>query len=169
MHPHILYAWEGRQCPDDFYERIMVLSGCSRFIAKKITLIALNARSYRSLVGAINLDKVQQANANKTRTVPQPILYDELKKSGLLLKDIIQSVEEAHPLLEKYIYGGAANRLMLEESEVMTSVLLRLEELGIPALPVHDSVIIPRKNEDWVKHVMESVYSRHTNFKIMVD
>lgn len=34
MHPHILYAWENEQCPDDFYERIMALCGASRFVVK---------------------------------------------------------------------------------------------------------------------------------------
>lgn len=168
MHPHIMYAWEGKQCPDDFYERVMTLSGCSRFVAKSVTLIAVNARSYRSFIGAINLERGQYAKANKGRAVPQPILYDELKKCGLLPKDIIQSVKEVHPALEKYIYSGEANRLMLEESDIMTSVLLRLMELGIPALPVHDSVITPIQDRNVVRQVMIDKYIQYTGFGITV-
>ena len=37
MHPHILYAWEGRQCPKCFYEGIMDICGCTRTVAKMVT------------------------------------------------------------------------------------------------------------------------------------
>lgn len=168
MHPHIMYAWEDKQCPGDFYERIMKLSGCSRFVAKSVTLIAVNASSYRSFVGAINLDRGRQARANEERATKKPILYDELKKSKLHPRDIIESVKEAHPVLVKYIYSGVANRLMLEESDIMTSALLRLMELGIPALPVHDSVIAPLRHKTIVRRVMEDTYRQQTGFRITV-
>jgi hypothetical protein len=168
MHPHLIYAWEGMQCPEDFYERVMVLSGCSRFIAKSVVLIAVNARSYKAFVAAINRDKGQQARANRDRAVPKPILYDELKKYRLHPKDIIESVKKAHPVLAKYIYSGLANKLMLEESDIMTTVLLRLMELGIPALPVHDSVIVPLHRKTTVRRVMEDEYKEQTGFEIVV-
>lgn len=168
MHPHIMYAWEDKQCPDNFYERVMAMSGCSRFVAKSVTLIAVNAHSYRSFIGAINLDRGRQARANEERVTKKPILFDELKKSKLHPREIIESVTEAHPVLGKYIYSGSANRLMLEESDIMTLVLLRLMELGIPALPVHDSVIVPLRQTKLVERVMEDVYSQYTGFGITV-
>ena len=168
MHPHIIYAWDGKQCPADFYERIMELSGCSRFIAKSIVLIAVNASSYKSFTAAINRDKGRQAKANKGRAVPKPILYDELKSRGLHPKVIIESLTKVHPVLGKYIYSGLANKLMLEESNIITSVLLSLMELGIPALPVHDSVIVPIRNRELVKNILERAYSQHTGFEITV-
>jgi len=169
MHPHMLYAWEGKQCPDDFYERIMELSGCTRFIAKSVVLIAVNASSYRSYVAAINRDKGRQIKANMGRAVPKPILYDELKECRLHHKDIIESVKKAHPVLGKYIYSGLANKLMLKESNIITSVLLSLMELGIPALPVHDSIISPRRHKDLVSSVMEGAYNQQTGFGIIID
>ncbi len=75
MHPHIMYAWEGKQCPADFYERVMELSGCSRFVAKSIVLIAVNASSYGGFTAAINWDKGRQKKANITRAEPKPIPY----------------------------------------------------------------------------------------------
>jgi hypothetical protein len=168
MHPHIMYAWEGMQCPKDFYERVMAISRCSRFIAKSVVLISVNASSYRSFIGAINQDKGQQTKANRGRAMPKPILYDELKRYKLNPRDIMESVKKAHPVLAKYIYSGLANRLMLAESDIMTSVLIRLMELGIPALPVHDSIIAPLRHKELVMRVMEDAYSQHTNFEITV-
>lgn len=168
MHPHILYAWENKQCPGDFYERIIEQCGCDRFVAKQITLIAVNASSYRSLVSAINRDKGDTEKANKSRAIPEPVLYDELKKQNLTPKDVVDAIKIAHPVIAKYIYSAMANKLMLVESDIMTSVLFKLMELGIPALPIHDSVIVPSRCEDVARRVMQDVYFESTGFEISI-
>jgi len=160
MHPHILYAWEGRQCPDGFYERIMELCGCTRPMAKLVTLMAVNADGYRKLVSAVNFGRRREA---------APTLYEELKRLGLTPKEVITALLKAHPILEKYVYSGLANRLMLAESEIVTSALLRLMELGIPALPVHDSLIVPHRHSEVVRRAMEDAYRQHTGFTIAVE
>lgn len=164
MHPHILYSWEREQCPEDFYERIMNQCGCDRFIAKRITLIAVNAKSYVSLVGAINLDKAETERTNKSRAIPEPVLYSELKKQHLTPKEVVEAIKTAHPVIAKYVYSASANKLMLVESDIMTSVLLKLVQLNIPALPVHDSVIIPSRHEDTARRIMQHVSVEHTGF-----
>jgi hypothetical protein len=168
MHPHILYAWENEQCPDDFYERIMDRCGCSRFIAKSVSLIAINASSYVSLVGAINNDKRKTEIANKNRAIPEPVLYNELKKQNLTPRDVVEAIELAHPVIAKYVYKGLANKLMLVESDIMTSVLLELMSLGIPVLPVHDSVIVPSRYEGVARRVMGYVYTEQIGFNISI-
>jgi len=55
MHPHILYSWEGKQCPGDFYDDVAKQGKCSRFIAKNVFLIVINSDSYRSFVGGDRL------------------------------------------------------------------------------------------------------------------
>ena len=168
MHPHILYAWESKQCPDDFYTGIMDQCGCDRFVAKSIVLIAINASSYVSLVGAINNNKAEQERANKNRAVPEPILYCELKKCGLKPKEVVEAIKIVHPVIGKYIYSASANKLMLVESDIMTSVLLKLMRLGVSALPVHDSVIVPSRHKDTARRVMRDTYREHTGFDIVI-
>jgi hypothetical protein len=58
---------------------------------------------------------------------------------------------------------------MLTESDIVTTALLRLMELGIPALPVHDSLIVPKRHGGRVREVMEEAYRRHTGFSITVE
>ncbi|MBA7660542.1 hypothetical protein ES703_68544 [subsurface metagenome] len=169
MHPHILHAWEGEQCPKDFYERVADLCGCFRFVAKSIVLFAVNAPSYASLSSAVNLDKAKETKANLGRAEPKPILYDELKRQGLRPNDVVNAISEAHPTIAKYIFSGSAIRLMLAESDIMTSALLRLMDLGIPSLPVHDSLIAPRRHRGRVREVMEEAYNQHTGFSITVE
>lgn len=168
IHPHILYAWEKKQCPDDFYQGIMDECGCDRFVAKNITLIAINAGSYRSLVGAINLNKTETERANRSRDIPEPILYNELKKNELTPKKVVEAIGTAHPAIEKYTYSASANKLMLVESDIMTSVLLKLMRLDISALPVHDSVIVPSRQEDIARRVMQNTYKEHTGFSVVI-
>lgn len=168
MHPHILYTWEGKQCPGDFYQGIMDQCGCDRFVAKTVTLIAINAGSYASLVGAINNNKLETERANKSRAVPEPVLYNELKKCGLKPREVVEAIKVAHPAIEKYIYSALANKLMLVESDIMTSVLLKLMRLRIPALPVHDSVIVPNRHKDGAKQVMQDTYREYTGFDTVI-
>lgn len=168
MHPHILYAWEGKQCPDDFYTGIIDQCGCDRFVAKSIALIAINASSYASLVGAINNNKGETERANKSRAIPEPVLYCELKKRGLTAKEVVEGIKIAHPAIAKYIYSASSNKLMLVESDIMTSALLKLMRLGIPALPVHDSVIVPSRHKDVARRIMQDIYMEHTGFNIVI-
>ena len=75
----------------------------------------------------------------------------------------------AHPAIAKYVYGASANKLMLVESDIMTSVLLKLMWLGIHALPIHDSVIVPGRHKDVARRVMQSTYKEHTDFHIILN
>jgi len=168
MHPHILYAWENKQCPSDCYESIMNQCACSRFVAKSMVLIAVNADCYANVSRAVNNKKRETERANRNRTIPEPVLYNELKKQNLTLKQVVEAIKIAHPTIEKYIYSASANKLMLVESDIMTSVLLKLMSLGISALPVHDSVIVPSRNEDVARRVMQDTYMEHTGFKITI-
>jgi hypothetical protein len=168
MHPHLLYAWEGKQCPDDFYEKIATICGGSRFLAKSVWVAAINAPSYASLSSGINLNKAQEVIANRDRAEPEPIMYDEMKSRGLKPRDMIGAIEQAHPVIAKYLFSNSANRLMLDESEVVTSVLFRLMDQCIPSLPVHDSVIAPIYHKKTVRKVMEGEYFNHTGCKIEV-
>ena len=105
-----------------------------------------------------------------TRTTEEGLrTLDELKRLRLTPREVIGALVRAHPTLEKHIYSGLANGLMLEESDIMTSALLRLVELGVPALPVHDSVIAPIRHGDMVRRVMEDMYQQPTGFSITVE
>lgn len=168
MHPHLIYAWEGEQCLGDFYGKIAELCGCSKFVAKSVCLFALNSASYSKLSSAINLDKARETNANLRRAIPKPILYVEMNKIGLKPIHIVSSIVQVHPVMTKYLFSNISNKLMLEESEVITSVLLKLMELSIPALPVHDSIIAPRRYRDRVRAIMESEFYQQTGFNITV-
>ena len=97
-----------------------------------------------------------------------PNLYDELKASGLTPGAVVGALVEAHPALERHVFSGQANRLMLAESDIMTAVLLGLAERGVPALPVHDSLVFPGRHRETVRGAMEGEFLLQTGQPIAV-
>ena len=57
---------------------------------------------------------------------------------------------------------------LLVESDIVTPVLLKLKELSIPALPEHDSVIVPSRYNDTARQIMHDNYREHTGFSIVI-
>lgn len=177
MHPHLLYAWEGQQCPSDFYEQIanqldLEYNDDTKFVVKRVTLSSINASGETNLQKSIAKDKRDEVIANTTRRsegrAERPILYDELKRLNLDFKQIVEAFSKANPIIAKYVYSGSANKLMLEESTIMTKVLFELMNNKIPALPVHDSVIVPAQKKSTVEQIMLDEYKNHTGFTINV-
>jgi hypothetical protein len=177
MHPHILYAWEGTQCPHNFYEMIATAlclgyDDYTKFIVKRVSLMSINADSPKTLSRAINKDKKDELHANETREKEgrqqRPILYDEMTRFHLDYIKIVAAFQNIHPKISKYIYSNSANRLMLEESKILTTVLFELKQNGIPALPLHDSVIVPIQHKDITEKTMVDCYKKHMGFDILV-
>jgi hypothetical protein len=111
----------------------------------------------------VSLD--EKVTVQKTSFLPA----DKMVLNPLTLVRSVGAIVKTHPTMERYVFSGLANRLMLAESDIMTSVLLRLMGLGIPALPVHDSIIAPIRHREAVRQAMEDTYKQHTGFSITVE
>jgi len=178
MHPNIICSWEGFQAPADFYQDVIYelekegYNQISRFAVKKSILTSINAKSLQDLSRAINLDKAEESKANIKRVEEnrktKPITYDELKRSNLKYQPIVDAFKRVYPNLSHYMFSQSANKLMLAESEIMTHVLLELKRLGIPSVPIHDSLLFPEQYTDQVKQVMIDCYKSITGFDIVV-
>ena len=63
---------------------------------------------------------------------------------GAKLADVIGAIQKAHPALEPLWFTGVGHEFHFTESEVLVDILLRLKrQYGIPALPVHDCIVVP--------------------------
>jgi hypothetical protein len=51
----------------------------------------------------------------------------------------------------------------------MASILERMTREGIPALPIHDSVICPDRHKEFLRQVMMEEYEKEMGFKPIVD
>jgi hypothetical protein len=177
-HPNLLFTWQGIQAPDNIYQKVIAVlqnngyPNVTKNEVKGVILMCINAKSFRSLTSAINKNKGEELKANIKRKEEgrkeKPILYDDLKKLKLKPEIVINAFITAYPTLSVYVYSALANKLMLEESEIMTGVLLELMKLKVPSVPIHDSLLFPKQYADTVRQVMLDCYKKHTGFDIQV-
>ena len=76
--------------------------------------------------------------------------------------EVMTAIEAAHPAITSCFFTGIGHEAQFTESQVLVDVLLTLRDLGIHALPVHDSVIVGKSNKDKVREVMLSCFLKGT-------
>lgn len=64
------------------------------------------------------------------------------------------AMAERHPGIAHLFGTGVGLRLMFTESRILVATLLRLVDQGIPALPMHDGLMVPARSEDAAKVAM---------------
>ena len=78
---------------------------------------------------------------------------------GRSLGEWMKAVEAAHPDMVAMFNRGIGHGLQFTESRIMVDVLLRLMTEGIVALPIHDSIIVPRSAAARAQLVMERTFA----------
>lgn len=74
------------------------------------------------------------------------------------LRDAAEAIRQRHHAIAAEWFGrGRGLGLMRQESDMLVAVLLRLMSIGVTALPLHDSVIVARKDAPLAKRAMEDV------------
>ena len=149
LHLSLMYAKCGKQLTKDAY------AWCkSREIAKKITIICLNNNTY---AGAIKACKHWLEEHG----------YDTLycKTSGYICDMLRYHAEIRERFFKK---GFDALTMQHTDSVIMEKVLKSLHKRNIPALPVHDSVIVPAKYRNTAIRIMKEQYKQVTGFEIEV-
>jgi len=76
----------------------------------------------------------------------------------LNIKQIVELIRQAHPAIAHYFGTTTGHNVQFIESEVMVSVLLRLREDNIVALPIHDALVVPCSARVRAMVTMKSVF-----------
>jgi hypothetical protein len=117
IHPRILYALEGKACPDDPYD------------------VGLNPR-HRDLVKEV---------LNKMINAPDRFMKPEgFDSAGLAMTfaDFQALIRSKHELIAKYFKTGFGLKAQFIDSQIAERVLLHFAKHYIPCLPIHDSFIM---------------------------
>jgi hypothetical protein len=120
LHAAILYNQAGVPFAGDAYD----VDGFERNEVKLGFNIAINAKNRRAAVAA---------------------LADHLKTDRGHCADIIRAIERRHRPIEQHFCSDAGVRLMRIDSELILNALRAVNDNGDPALPVHDSLIVPAR------------------------
>ena len=88
----------------------------------------------------------------------------ELKKMGVEktteeLSDLVDAFQAKHPKVAKYMFKNWGLKLQFQDSEMMIIIIQRFDELGIPVLTVHDSIIVEEKHEELGLRIMQESYN----------
>jgi hypothetical protein len=84
------------------------------------------------------------------------------------VKDEVAAIRERHKAIAEWFECGRGLRLQRTESDILVAVLLKLNALGITALPIHDAVLVARSHGETAKRIMEAESRKVTGAKIPV-
>lgn len=146
MHLRMLYHRLGEDYRKDPY-------GFSRARERKkykfVSLISINAEE-KDAAGAI---------------------YDKLKKEGIRyqggtgsIKKMMDAFREYHAPIKDDLFSGVGVDLQNKDSIIMEKILMRLHDLGICGLPVHDSVICEKEHAESLYKIMMEEYEKLMGF-----
>jgi hypothetical protein len=72
-----------------------------------------------------------------------------------------------HPAFENVAYKGLWGDLQLLDSSIMEEAMLRCNSRGIPVLPVHDELVVPRTKKEEVRQILVSSFHKVTKSKFV--
>lgn len=83
--------------------------------------------------------------------------------------DIRSAILAAHPVLEGSIERGIGHRLMFLESQILVAALLMLDREGIPALPMHDGLMVAASKADIADLALSEAAQLVVGFRLPVE
>lgn len=86
--------------------------------------------------------------------------------NGAKVKYEIAAIRDRHEAIAAWFECGRGLRLQRIESDILVAVLLKLNALGITALPIHDAVLVARSHGKTAQRVMEAEARRVTGASI---
>jgi hypothetical protein len=147
IHPSLLFSSIGIHPPENIYVYEKTEDPQERNLMKIISLVAFNAHTEQKALKAIRKEYNDRY---------QVMLKDTDIKLGLELLCLY------HPELEQFLFKGLGVELQYTDSQIMDEILDKLTKAGVPAIPVHDSVIVPERDCEYVRSVMVDAYQKIT-------
>lgn len=133
LYPRLAYARAQAEVPkDDFYD--VVGDGSSR-------------DGWKILINAMLFAERPLGNwpENARKCFPE----------GMKLKEALRLIERKHEPIAHLFGSGLGFQLMRSESDMLIAVVSRLFKIGVPALPLHDAVLVAESQAETAREVME--------------
>lgn len=154
-HVRIPYHLEGIDYKDDPY-LALTDDPEERFLFKKLLLIAINAETESEFTKGFR--EAFRATSRQTK----------LSLTNASILSLLQRVKETHNQIAGYINSGAGCKFQNLDSRITEAILVRMTDMGIPCLPVHDSYIVPKQHEDRLRDVMVGEYKAVLGFEPVI-
>ena len=132
-HVRILYALCDLPLRGDPYD----LDGWDRGMVKLAVLILINAPTLQSAVGAIR---------------------ERCRIDWRTARRLTEAIKARHTPIEAHFHSGAGRWLQRIDADMAERVLLGLIRRGCPALPIHDSFVVPAKHDGIAREQMVEAF-----------
>lgn len=137
-----------------------------RFVVKTALLVMLNCKDES------NLFNIVYAHFNKDKEQWRRKIFFEkfMQEYGTPEKfnEFVQKIKDKHFAISKYFCSGIGKRLQRIDSDIMSDILENCLNNDIIALPVHDSVIVKKKDLIKVKEIMYKAFKEQTGFNAII-
>lgn len=188
MHIAILYSWEGLELIGDPY----IVDGYERDTIKAMILILLNSENeanFKRAIGRSANPKLQKdfkkykaareayelARLNDLpRTEPYKEKWIDSFIEGIPVgtdpEKLIEAFSERHSAIKNHLMTKDIGlRLQAVDSSIMALILSDLGSQGIPALPVHDSILIKQTDKVKARESMRKAFEKITDKRCLID
>lgn len=174
MHPRMAYVREGINpvvdTKGDYYAPVLMylnVAGSTHYTGlrravKQMMSIMFNVRDEPEACQAFR-DRIRKAKRGEHTDKKAKILEMELamEAEGFDVDDLISAIEEIHLPISHYFCSDVGVNLMYEDSCIMTTILECCMAEGIPALPIHDSILVQERNADRSEQIMEQAFTEY--------
>lgn len=165
LHISMLYAIMGIQIREDPYT---YFSTEMRSLYKTLMLRLLNARSIRGTLQSI--ERTLWTLKRKPFILSKEMkILNAVEKFKPNWNKLVSELMEHHKPIRRFFGSDCGVYLQRLDGEMMLHILSVLAQEGIPALPVHDSVIVPRHAQNRTAEVMQTTYRHYMGFDCVVE
>jgi hypothetical protein len=123
-----------------------------RNLKKTALLTMFNSDSEKSAVSAIA--KALKDDYKKE----EPVKRKFVGIKSVKVKQLVKCLQEYNTEVKDYLMSGVGLRFQKLDSEMMTYCIKRFIEVGEVCIPIHDSLIVKRSQEDFARRCMEDAY-----------
>lgn len=167
MFPRLAYAHAMAEPPSDDLYDIDELQGYRSGVKLAVLVLLFADQERQRWPRAMGLGVGSDEDA-ADGLVPAAQYTHRLPSKEWTVARVTEALVHKHPPLAACINIGLGHRLMFLESELLVSVLLKLQAAGIVALPMHDGLLVPWSRRDQVKAVMEEMAEERFGFSFPV-
>jgi len=146
-HVRLLYHMAGIDYREDPY-LALTSDADERDVLKKLVLIALNAKDENKAIWEF-IDVAKEEFGKEFR--------------HSYVKGLMQDFKDIHSRIAGNMHC-VGRMLMNKDAAITEKILMKLLDLEIPCLPVHDSYIVPVQHESTLREVMSDEYVKEIGF-----
>jgi transposase-like protein len=167
LHPSLLLWRTGGALSADPYTEIAGKAGITRELVKALLLRLINSENVSDFCRVVSFSGNSSIKAEAEEGRAEDWFIPGVP-TGYKGADFVKDVEATFPTLAGKFGGEIGLELQHLDSNLMADVLAKCLKVGIIALPVHDSVIVPESRSDEAREIMQSCYQDMTNRPISI-